>query len=63
MTRRQTRTFRPRRRSTRSVTSSYPTGFHEATSGASGSDKAGTNFDLVTGWGRPKAGIIDPLLK
>jgi len=24
---------------------------------------AGTNFDLVTGWGSPKPAIIDQLLK
>ena len=45
------------------VTSSYSTGFHDVTSGTSGSYKAGTNFDLVTGWGSPKAAIIDQLLK
>jgi subtilase family serine protease len=45
------------------VTSSYSTGFHDVTSGTSGSYKAGTNFDLVTGWGSPKPAIIDQLLK
>ena len=45
------------------VTSSYSTGFHDVTSGTSGSYKAGTNFDLVTGWGSPKAAVIDQLLK
>ena len=45
------------------VTSSYSTGFHDVTSGKSGSYSAGTNFDLVTGWGSPKAAIITQLLK
>jgi len=45
------------------VTASYSTGFHDITSGTSGSYKAGTNFDLVTGWGSPKPAIVDQLLK
>ena len=45
------------------VTSSYSTGFHDITSGKSGSYSSGTNFDLVTGWGSPKAAIITQLLK
>ena len=45
------------------VTSSYSTGFHDVTSGKSGSYSAGTNFDLVTGWGSPKPAIITQLLK
>ena len=45
------------------VTSSYPTGFHDVTSGKSGSYSAGTAFDLVTGWGSPKPAIITQLLK
>jgi kumamolisin len=45
------------------VTSSYSTGFHDITSGKSGSYSAGTAFDLVTGWGSPKAAIISQLLK
>ncbi len=45
------------------VTSSYSTGFHDITSGKSGSYSAGTNFDLVTGWGSPKPAIITQLLK
>ena len=40
------------------VTSSYATNFHDITSGTSGSYSAGTNFDLVTGWGTPKAALI-----
>ena len=45
------------------VTSSYSTGFHDITSGKSGSYTAGTAFDLVTGWGSPKPAIITQLLK
>ena len=45
------------------VTSSYSTGFHDVTSGKSGSYSAGTAFDLVTGWGSPKPAIITQLLK
>ena len=45
------------------VTSSYSTGFHDVTSGKSGSYSAGTAFDLVTGWGSPKPAVITQLLK
>ena len=45
------------------VTSSYSTGFHDITSGKSGSYSAGTAFDLVTGWGSPKPALITQLLK
>ena len=45
------------------VTSSYSTGFHDITSGTSGSYSAGTAFDLVTGWGSPKPAIITQLLQ
>ena len=45
------------------VTSSYSTGFHDVTSGKSGSYSSGANFDLVTGWGSPKPAIITQLLK
>jgi len=44
------------------VTSSYSTGFHDITSGKSGSYSAGTAFDLVTGWGSPKPAVITQLL-
>ena len=40
------------------VTSSYSTGFHDITSGKSGSYSAVTGYDLVTGWGSPRAGLI-----
>ena len=43
------------------VTSAYSTGFHDITSGKSGSFSAVTGFDLVTGWGSPKAGLIGEL--
>jgi subtilase family serine protease len=43
------------------VTSAYSTGFHDVTSGKSGSFSAETGFDLVTGWGSPKAGLITEL--
>jgi subtilase family serine protease len=37
------------------VTSSYGVDFHDITSGTSGSFSAATGYDLVTGWGSPKA--------
>jgi subtilase family serine protease len=43
------------------VTSAYATGFHDITSGKSGSFSATTGYDLVTGWGSPKAGLITEL--
>jgi subtilase family serine protease len=43
------------------VTSAFSTGFHDITSGKSGSFSAETGFDLVTGWGSPKAGLITEL--
>jgi subtilase family serine protease len=43
------------------VTSSYSTGFHDITSGKSGSFSAEAGYDLVTGWGSPKAGLINEL--
>jgi subtilase family serine protease len=42
----------------KNVTSSYPTNFHDITSGKSGSYSSGTGFDLVTGWGSPKPALI-----
>ena len=41
--------------------SSYATDFHDITSGKSGSYSAVTGYDLVTGWGSPKAGLITTL--
>ena len=43
------------------VTSTYATDFHDITSGKSGSYSAVTGYDLVTGWGSPKAGLITTL--
>lgn len=43
------------------VTSSYATDFHDITSGNNGSYSAVTGFDLVTGWGSPKAALIAAL--
>jgi kumamolisin len=43
------------------VTSNYATGFHDVTSGKSGSFSATTGYDLVTGWGSPKTGLINEL--
>ena len=43
------------------VTAAYSTGFHDITSGKSGSFSATTGYDLVTGWGSPKAGLINEL--
>ena len=43
------------------LTSAYATDFHDITSGKSGSYSAVTGYDLVTGWGSPKAGLITTL--
>jgi subtilase family serine protease len=43
------------------VTSTYGTDFHDITSGKSGSYSAVTGYDLVTGWGSPKPGLITTL--
>ncbi len=43
------------------VTSTYATDFHDITSGKSGSYSAVTGYDLVTGWGSPKAALITTL--
>ncbi len=39
----------------------YAADFHDITSGTSGSYSAVTGYDLVTGWGSPKAGLITTL--
>ena len=39
------------------VTSSYGADFHDIAKGTSGSYSAVTGYDLVTGWGSPKAGL------
>jgi subtilase family serine protease len=43
------------------VTSTYAKDFHDITSGKSGSYSAVTKYDLVTGWGSPKAALITTL--
>ncbi|GGH07066.1 S53 family peptidase [Silvibacterium dinghuense] len=43
------------------LTSTYSTNFHDITSGKSGSYSAVTGYDLVTGWGSPKAALITTL--
>jgi kumamolisin len=43
------------------VTTKYSKGFHDITSGTSGSYSAVVGYDLVTGWGSPKAGLISVL--
>jgi subtilase family serine protease len=43
------------------VTSSYSTDFHDITSGNNGTYSAVTGYDLVTGWGSPKAALITAL--
>jgi kumamolisin len=43
------------------ITSAYSTDFHDITSGKSGSYSAVAGYDLVTGWGSPKAGLINAL--
>ena len=43
------------------ITSSYSTDFYDITSGKSGSYSAVTGYDLVTGWGSPKKGLINAL--
>ena len=49
-------------RSARSTRPANSTLFHDITSGTSGSYKAGTGYDLVTGWGSPNgSGLINLL--
>jgi len=43
------------------VGSSYGGDFHDITSGTSGSYSAVADYDLVTGWGSPSAGLINAL--
>ena len=40
----------------------YSSNFHDITSGNAGRNRAGTGFDLVTGWGSPIANSIVPAL-
>ena len=54
-------TVYPQNESGGALTSTYTTDFHDITSGKSGSYSAVTGYDLVTGWGSPKAGLITTL--
>lgn len=45
------------------VTSTYARDFHDITSGTSGKYSAVTGYDLVTGWGSPKAALITTLAR
>jgi len=44
------------------VTSSYNANFHDITSGTSGRYSAVPGYDLMTGWGSPKPGLISALV-
>jgi len=55
-------TVYPENESGGSLTSTYTTDFHDITSGSNGSYSAVKGFDLVTGWGSPKAGLITTLV-
>ncbi|GLQ90754.1 S53 family peptidase [Dyella flagellata] len=44
------------------LTTTYATDFHDITSGKSGSFSSVVGYDLVTGWGSPKAGLITTLV-
>ncbi|GAB2573813.1 S53 family serine peptidase [Dyella jejuensis] len=54
-------TVYPENESGGKTTSTYSTDFHDITSGKSGSYSAVTGYDLVTGWGSPKAALITTL--
>jgi hypothetical protein len=42
--------------------SAYSSDFHDITSGSAGRNRAGTGFDLVTGWGSPIADAVVPAI-
>ena len=54
-------TIYPENEASGKLTSRYATDFHDILSGKSGSYSAVTGYDLVTGWGSPKAGLITTL--
>ena len=54
-------TVYPENESGGALTSTFTTDFHDITSGKSGSYSAVTGYDLVTGWGSPKVGLITTL--
>ncbi|WP_080410258.1 S53 family peptidase [Burkholderia ubonensis] len=45
------------------LTPAYTAGFHDVASGTSGSYSAVKGYDLVTGWGSPKADLITTLIR
>ena len=51
----------PQNESGGALTTAYSNTFHDITSGKSGSYSAVTGYDLVTGWGSPKAALITSL--
>jgi len=55
-------TVYPENESGGALTSTYATDFHDITSGSNGTYSSVTGFDLVTGWGSPKAGLITTLV-
>lgn len=55
-------TIYPENESGGKLTATYTTDFHDVTSGKSGSFSAVTGYDLVTGWGSPKPGLITTLV-
>lgn len=55
-------TVYPENESGGSLTSTYTTDFHDITSGSNGTYSSVTGFDLVTGWGSPKAGLVTTLV-
>ena len=55
-------TIYPQNESGGALTATYSTDFHDITSGKSGSYSAVTGYDLVTGWGSPKAALISALI-
>jgi subtilase family serine protease len=55
-------TVYPENESGGALTSTYGTDFHDITSGKNGTYSAVTGYDLVTGWGSPKAGLITTLV-
>ena len=55
-------TVYPENESGGKLTGTYATDFHDILSGKSGSYSAVTGYDLVTGWGSPKAGLITTLV-
>lgn len=55
-------TIYPENESGGKLTATYTTDFHDITNGKSGSFSAVTGYDLVTGWGSPKPGLVTTLV-